>query len=122
MSSPSVPRNPSNASRKNVSIPRSIMPTPLHEKKILTDCSIRQSRLHPKPGHPFGAPFVNRPIKVRSRQQSCCQGSEREIRTMSIFLPDTPDGVSGSEAFRHAFTDPKRNEFVHFHKQTRTGQ
>src|ERR1700730_17811648 len=116
MSSPSVPRNPSNASRKNVSIPRSIMPTPLHEKKILTGCSIRYSRFHPKPGHPLWSPFVNRPIKVRSRQQFCRQGSEREIGTMSIFLPDTPDGVSGSKTLGHALTDPKRNEFVHFHK------
>src|ERR1700693_1425614 len=116
MSSPSVPRNPSNAPRKNVSIPRSIMPTPLHEKKILTGCGIRHSRLHPEPGHSFWPPFVNRPIEVRSRQQSCSQRSEREIRTMSIFLPDTSDGVSGSEALRHAFTDPKGNEFVHLHK------
>src|SRR5437762_10641702 len=116
MSSPSVPRNPSNASRKNVSIPRSIIPTPLHEKKILTGCGIGHSRLHPKPGHPFGAPFVNRPIKVRSRQQSCRQGSERKIRTMTIFLPDTPDGVGGGKAFRHSLADPQGNEFVHFHK------
>lgn len=41
---------------------------------------------------------------------------------MTIFLPDTPDGMGGSKAFRHPFTDAKGNELVHFYKQKRMGE
>src|SRR5215469_6084959 len=99
MSKPSVPRSPSNASLKNISIPRSMIPTPLHEKKILRGrmTGFRGGCLeasffeglgssawhHPEPGHSFGTRLAYGPVKIAFRQTPCIDVLERKV-------PDRP--------------------------------
>ena len=110
---PSATWKASKASRKNDSMPRLELPTPLQEKKTRIGCKGLHVGLQPEPRHADGPPLTDRPIEVRPWKQDGAQGPIRKVSAGPGLLPDVFAAMGGDKTGADRIGDAGLNKIVH---------